>query len=397
MTITEADLRAALQRAADRADLALDPRPVAQAVPRSPAGPHWPRALAVAAVVLAVAALAAVARSGSQHVRTDRGSETTAPGPTATTPVSTEVSGTAPPAPETVTVRVLNGSGTSSYAADLTDQLAGAGYRTLPADNAIDGVDPTRVYFAAGQETAAQDLAVRIAADETAPLPVRPLGLQDDDAADLVVVVGRGWTPRALVVPEPDRTYTTTTTAPPSADSPPFVLWAGTEEDAAQRSTPEGALRALMAAVDPAITVDDVTVTAGAHSGWRTVTARIGGTVYVEASTAPSGDAWVISGLDDADHRDLNATGGLGSDGRLVLGAPAGTTTAVVYDLGLDPIRPDRFPEPGTETTLDQVPDQPSTGFAFTGRLPTGLADHLVIGRDASGAITTVRAFKIGP
>lgn len=394
MTITESDLRTALRRAADQADLRLDPMPpVATVHHLQEPGPRRQRLLAVAAVLVAVAAIVAVTRSSSEQVRTERGGETTAPQSTPTTAAS--VAGTVPPAPSTVTVQVLNGSGTSTNAGDLTGQLAAAGYQTLAPDNALDLIDPTRVFYAPGFEVAAQDLAARIGRQDVQPLPVRPLGVGGAARADLVVVVGRDWTPGPLVVPDPGQTYATTTTAPPSGDRPAFVLWAGTEDDADQRTTPEGTLRALIAAVDPTIEVDDVTVTAGRHSGWQAVTARVGG-VYVVASTAPQGDRWVISGLDDVDHPDLSSAL-LGTDGRLVVPMPAGTVSAVALDLGLDPIRSEQFPEPGTPTTLDQITDQPATGFEFAGEPATEVADHLVIGRDASGAITTIFAFKIGP
>ncbi len=281
MTITQAEIRAALERGVDQAALAqgTDPdlgpiEPEAELVDRR----RWPRVLVAAAAVTAIAGVAVFATDDSQHVRTEPGGLTTQPGEPSTSSTSPTGDGSAAPEPSTQRVLVLNGSGTSAHAGVLTDQLAEAGYQTQPALNANDAIDPTRVYFAPGHEIAAQDLAARLRRSEVLPLPVRPLGTGETSeaaVADLVVVVGRDWSPGPLEVPADDATYQTTTTSPAPDLDPRGMLWAGTSADAGRRSTPEGTIRELLSHVEPRPTVDDVTVTPSRTAGWQGVTARV--------------------------------------------------------------------------------------------------------------------------
>lgn len=198
MTVTEPEIREALRRAVDQADLVLEPLAEPSEGRPLPPAPRWPRALAVAAVLLVVIALVAVARSASHDVGTDRGSRTTAP----VTASSTTPSPPPPTAPDPseVTVLVLNGTGTPFHAGTLTEQLGDVGYQTVTANNG-ELAEDTVVYFAPGEELAAQDLVGRLTrpGSPTAvqPRPDRPLAAGSDQA-DLVVLLGRSWQPGPL-------------------------------------------------------------------------------------------------------------------------------------------------------------------------------------------------------
>lgn len=236
MTITEAEIRTALDRAVQQADLAAEVDALPQAGPPSPSDHRRTRLLlAAAAVVALVAGLALTIRDGStEQVRTDpqgtadqpaqpetteqattsAASSVTAPpsetttsniaGVTDTTAVDGTVDDTAvattaagtptvtAPPPSEVRVSALNASGTSGVAGVLLEQLRGLGYQTAPVGNSGVPREESSIYFAPGFDAAALDLGTRLGIALIAPLPdesVAASTLGTDDA-DLYVVIG---------------------------------------------------------------------------------------------------------------------------------------------------------------------------------------------------------------
>lgn len=188
MTITEDEIRTALQRAAARSDRDADPAPAALPLARPPK--HRSRVLAVAAAVLcALGVLGGMAfwvRSGDERVHSGPASAPVDP-PTSTEPVATTTS--APLAP--VQVRVLNGSGTSGAAAALTAEVAALGYRTGSVSNAPEQYEISEVRFLDGYADAARELAERLGISITDPLPAGSiLGEDDPTDANVVVIIG---------------------------------------------------------------------------------------------------------------------------------------------------------------------------------------------------------------
>jgi LytR cell envelope-related transcriptional attenuator len=103
--------------------------------------------------------------------------------PTTETPVH--------PPPE-VTVRVANASGVQGAASARTDQLAGAGYKTIEATNGPQGqrLAATEILFVDGFQREAQALAEQLGApaEGVAPLPNPPP--VDPGGAQVVVLLG---------------------------------------------------------------------------------------------------------------------------------------------------------------------------------------------------------------
>jgi hypothetical protein len=144
------------------------------------------------AVVLGIVLLAQSFKEG--------GSPVSAGGTTTTTVKRTETSTTAttvpqPHDPATVKVLVLNGSGKSGIAKAGADQLKAANYTTLDPANATSGAPiPTSVvYFTAGYDADAQQIAAKLGLPPTAaqPLPSPPPpAVGDPKDANVVVLIG---------------------------------------------------------------------------------------------------------------------------------------------------------------------------------------------------------------
>jgi LCP family protein required for cell wall assembly len=122
-------------------------------------------------------------------------------------------------APSTVAVQVLNGSGTQNQAAEATEVLAQAGFKTQPPSSTAN-VDRTEVRYRPGQEEQAALVARHLFAD--------PVLVADVDAPQITVVTGADFG-AAIVEPRPaadvevptttSTTSTTTTTAPAGSSS----------------------------------------------------------------------------------------------------------------------------------------------------------------------------------
>lgn len=91
--------------------------------------------------------------------------------------------------PSEVRVVVLNSTGRTSLAADLTGQLDGEGYKTLPPDNYSPELSDTTIFYADGFSLEAQALAESVpdAILSTDQDPIQSSG------ADLVVVIGSSY------------------------------------------------------------------------------------------------------------------------------------------------------------------------------------------------------------
>ncbi len=202
MTITEDEIRTALQRAVDQADRrTAEPDDRMCAVP-----PRPPRALvlvAAAALVLVVVGLMAISARDGDQVRTGPASAPDATPDaevTATTEATTttEVTTTGALAsttttevpPSTVSVQVLNGSSTSGAAGVVSAQLGAIGYQMAPVGNAWQVFEHSVVYAADGSEDPARALADRLGIERTEPLPQDMPDAWALAGTDLVVVVG---------------------------------------------------------------------------------------------------------------------------------------------------------------------------------------------------------------
>ncbi len=142
--------------------------------------------LLAAAVVLGVVGITkAFPEGGTSPITAPAaGSNTTTPSPTVTTPTSPSPT-TSPRAPRNVSVQVLNGSGVTGHAADVTTILEDAGYKTKIPDDASRRAR-TVIFFQAGSEPEA--LALRDRLFEGAQ--VKPATQAAASDADLTVVLG---------------------------------------------------------------------------------------------------------------------------------------------------------------------------------------------------------------
>lgn len=208
MTITEAEIRSALERAVEHADRSgpLPEGGTSAAPSRRPRA----RVLVVAGVVAvaAVVGLAVFAPGDGEQVRSGPPPAETVPSGVATSTsvaaddttttiaaATTSIDGTAVTttavAPSTPVVRVLNGSATSGAAGALTVEIAALGYRTGPVDNAWEPFDQSEVFFADGFEDAARDLAAQLGIERTSPLAAAgDLSADALAGSTIVVVVG---------------------------------------------------------------------------------------------------------------------------------------------------------------------------------------------------------------
>jgi len=89
--------------------------------------------------------------------------------------------------PSEVTVLVLNSTNASGLAGRLTDEIAGLGYDTLEADNYATPLADSVLWYAAGYDDEAEELARVLPDMDIQPNPEAPL-------ANLVVVLGASYT-----------------------------------------------------------------------------------------------------------------------------------------------------------------------------------------------------------
>lgn len=90
--------------------------------------------------------------------------------------------------PSEVTVIVLNSTGESGLAGEVTASLAGAGYQTLQADNYEPALEQSRVWFLGDFAPEAAELAANFVPDAAVEAYEGP-----DVGADIVVVLGAGF------------------------------------------------------------------------------------------------------------------------------------------------------------------------------------------------------------
>jgi hypothetical protein len=171
---------------------------VASRSPRTGAGTNSTSPALRGALLIGVAVLlGAVLLAQSFN---DGGSPVSAGSPTQTTVKRTETSTTPtttpqPHDPAAVKVLVLNGSGKAGIAKAGADQLKAANYTTLDPGNAASGtpIAASVVYFTAGYEADAQQIAAKmgLAPSAAQPLPSPPPPeIGDPKDANVVVLIG---------------------------------------------------------------------------------------------------------------------------------------------------------------------------------------------------------------
>ena len=97
-----------------------------------------------------------------------------------------------------VKVLVANASSANGVAAAYTHELASAGWGTLTPVSALTVASTSTVYFATGQEPAAQAIASALGLSATAVQPIGPtVPLQTTGGADVVLIVGADLAARA--------------------------------------------------------------------------------------------------------------------------------------------------------------------------------------------------------
>jgi hypothetical protein len=131
------------------------------------------------------------------------GSSTTLPGTTSPSQATTLPPTTAPPTtvtpttsasvpvrpPSEVRVMVLNSIELSGAAGRFTEELAAAGYQTLPADDYDPELDPSRIWYRDGFSAEANVLLEVLPGALVEPLPDPDLA----PGSDVVVVLGVGY------------------------------------------------------------------------------------------------------------------------------------------------------------------------------------------------------------
>jgi hypothetical protein len=126
---------------------------------------------------------------------TAAGSSTTV-GSTSSTAETSTTSTTAPQSttvplrpPAEVRVIVLNSIGLAGAAGRLTDELAAAGYQTLPADDFTPEQDPSRIWYREGFSAEANALLAFVEGALVEAIPDPATG----EGADVVIVLGTGY------------------------------------------------------------------------------------------------------------------------------------------------------------------------------------------------------------
>ena len=103
---------------------------------------------------------------------------------------STTTSSTVPVRPPgEVRVGVLNSVGLAGAAGRLTGELDDAGYQTLPADDYIPEIDPSRIWYRPGFSAEAIEMLVFVPDALVEPLPEPDLR----EGADVIIILGTGY------------------------------------------------------------------------------------------------------------------------------------------------------------------------------------------------------------
>ncbi len=124
---------------------------------------------------------------------------------TTTAKSSTTTTTTAPVDKSAVKVLVANGTSTNDAAGFFAQKVGALGWQTLPAVDATSNVPTTAVYYAAGQQSAAESIASSLGLKPAAVAPLTTsVPVQGTTGVDVVVVVGADLAPQV--------TATTTTT-----------------------------------------------------------------------------------------------------------------------------------------------------------------------------------------
>jgi len=124
---------------------------------------------------------------------------------TSTTTASSSTTTTAPVDKSAVKVLVANGTNTNNAAGFFAQKVGALGFQTLPSVDATSKVPTTTVYYAAGQQSAAQSIASSLGLKPAAVAPLTTsVPVQGTTGDDVLVVVGADLAPQV--------TATTTTT-----------------------------------------------------------------------------------------------------------------------------------------------------------------------------------------
>jgi hypothetical protein len=145
--------------------------------------------LAIGVIVLAAAAFAATRLLGGDE-------EPTQPNIVPTPTQAADSTPSAPPAKDTVTIKVLNGTGIPQLAARYQDELVQEGYAqaNVTTGNAPEAQQrgTSIVMYGRGEKTAAQEVATAIGIEELAQLdaPTQALLANESKQSAVVVIVG---------------------------------------------------------------------------------------------------------------------------------------------------------------------------------------------------------------
>ncbi len=149
------------------------------------------------AVVVGFVVLAAFDPPATRTVTAEDGGEVAVPeaSTTTTTPATTDSTAPAPPAahdPATVTVLVANASGVPGVAGAITDTvITPNGYQTAAATNADANSATSTLYYQAGYEADAANVAALFNPVPATAVLAEPYPVDDLAGANLVVVVGQ--------------------------------------------------------------------------------------------------------------------------------------------------------------------------------------------------------------
>jgi len=95
-----------------------------------------------------------------------------------------------------VHVQVANGVGSGEYATDFSQLLSAAGWNTLPPEDTNAVVADSAVYYAAGQEAAANSIADTLKLPRSAVAPITTsLPVSSTSGIDVLVIIGPGQLP----------------------------------------------------------------------------------------------------------------------------------------------------------------------------------------------------------
>lgn len=204
-------------------------------------------------------------------------------------------------APQAVTVRVLNGSGTEHQAADAADELADRGFVVSEVEDAGEHLERTEVRHAEGEERAA-DLVARYL-DGGADL-VADASLAGDE---VVLVTGADFADVLTTPVAPSSTSSTATTVAPADPASVYVrVLNGTRVDGQAGEAAEGLSDAgftVLGTGDADELVDTTTVyhPTGEEAAAQAVAAQLaGGADLVEDPAMGAGGVVLVTGPDFA-------------------------------------------------------------------------------------------------